>query len=218
LPGQRPAQLARCPAVGKPFMSTPISAIRTSAVRRRLDGWRQIPAVLREHRGFGGMMHPPLGEPGNVGAAALFARTREAARALGLHVRPRDVMETADLDPTFAAVQRDGGQAVLVQSAAWMIPWRTRIALLARERRLPLISDWYHLTQAGGLLSYRWDDNQLLARAAALVDRILKGTNPAAVPIERATTFRLVVNLKTSKALGLAISPTVLARADEIIE
>jgi putative ABC transport system substrate-binding protein len=127
-------------------------------------------------------------------------------------------MEVADLDPTFAAMQRDGVQAVLVQSAAWMIPWLSRIAFAARDQRLPLISDWNQLTRAGGLLSYRWDDNQQLVRAAAMVDRILKGADPAAVPTERATTFRLVVNLKTAKALGITIPPSVLARADEVIQ
>jgi putative ABC transport system substrate-binding protein len=121
-----------------------------------------------------------LRDPGNVGAAALFARTREAAHALGLNVRSRDVMEVADLDSTFAAMKRDGVHAVLVHSAAWMIPWLSRIAFAAREQRLPLISDWNQLTQAGGLLSYRWDDNQQLARAAAMVDRIL-GSPPECV-------------------------------------
>jgi putative ABC transport system substrate-binding protein len=124
----------------------------------------------------------------------------------------------ANLDPAFAVVQGDGAQAMLVRSAAWMIPHRGRIALIAREHGLPLVSDWYYLTQAGGLLSYRWDDNQLLARAAGLVDRIFKGARPADLPVEQPTKFKLALNLKTAKALGMTIPPSLLVRADHVIE
>jgi len=98
------------------------------------------------------------------------------------------------------------------------VPNRLVIGELARDNRLVLALDWYYLALAGGLLSYRWDDDEMLAKAATLVDKILKGAKPADLPVEKPSRFRLALNLKTAKALGLTIPPSVLARADEIIQ
>jgi len=143
---------------------------------------------------------------------------RWQSRALGLRVRSREVGEVGDLAPTFEVMHRASTQAVLVRNGWWLVPNRLVIGELARDNRLVLASDWYYLALAGGLLSYRWDDDEMLAKAATLVDKILKGAKPADLPVEKPSRFRLALNLKTAKALGLTIPPSVLARADEIIQ
>jgi putative ABC transport system substrate-binding protein len=95
---------------------------------------------------------------------------------------------------------------------------RVLIAQLALKERLPVVSQFSRLVEAGGLMSYGPDLSDLFARAASYVDKILKGTKPGDLPIEQPTTFELVVNLKTAKALGLTIPPSLLQRADQVIE
>jgi putative ABC transport system substrate-binding protein len=95
---------------------------------------------------------------------------------------------------------------------------RARIARLALEHRLPMMSQFSRLVEAGGLMSYGPELADLFARAASYVDKILRGTKPGDLPIEQPTKFELVINLKTAKALGLTIPPSVLARADQVIE
>ncbi len=92
------------------------------------------------------------------------------------------------------------------------------IASLLLKHRAPAVSDWYYLTAWGGLMSYRWDDYSMLDRQAALVDRLLKGAKPADLPVEQPTKFRLVINRRAAKALGLTIPPSVLLRTDEFID
>jgi putative tryptophan/tyrosine transport system substrate-binding protein len=93
-----------------------------------------------------------------------------------------------------------------------------QIAALATKARLPVISAWREFPDAGGLMSYGTSVPAMYRRAASYVDRILKGANPAELPVERATTFELVINLKTTRALGLVFPPALLARADQLIE
>jgi ABC-type uncharacterized transport system substrate-binding protein len=92
------------------------------------------------------------------------------------------------------------------------------IAALTTKGRLPTVSAWRGFPDAGGLMSYGTSVPAMFRRAASYVDRILKGANPAELPVERATTFELVVNLKTARTLGLVISPALLARADQVID
>jgi putative ABC transport system substrate-binding protein len=99
-----------------------------------------------------------------------------------------------------------------------LVTERARIAAFAAASRLPAVYSQDEFVQVGGLASYGVDLPRLAARAASYVDRILKGTNPADLPVEQPTLFRMTINLKAAKALGLTISPTLLARADEVIE
>jgi putative ABC transport system substrate-binding protein len=118
----------------------------------------------------------------------------------------------------FAAMARARAHAVLVLGAGVFLAERQRVAELAIKRRLPTMSTLKDVVDAGGLVSYspNWDD--LYRRGAICVDKILKGAKRADLPVEQATTFELVVNLKTAKAIGLTIPQSVLARADQIIE
>jgi putative ABC transport system substrate-binding protein len=140
------------------------------------------------------------------------------ARPLGLRVTARSVSEAAELDGTFAASAADHDQGILVEGGAVFGENRPRVLALAAQYRLPAIYERREFVEGGGLISYGQVQRDNFERAAALVDKILKGAKPADLPVEQPTRFELVVNLKTARALGLTIPPSILARADEIIE
>jgi putative ABC transport system substrate-binding protein len=152
--------------------------------------------------------------------AAVFQRDHALAAAptLGLDLKPIEVHTAEELEATFRTFAHDGSQIVLVPADALFITERRRVAALALAARLPVIAALRDITEAGGLVSYGNDLTEHWTRAAYYVDRILKGTKPADLPIEQPTKYELVINLKTAKALGLTIPANVLARADEVIE
>jgi putative ABC transport system substrate-binding protein len=156
-------------------------------------------------------------DPDDASLTRHAARARRAAERLQLSLQVRE-MRAGDLHKVFAILVQERTQAVLLLSSDWMVGSRTLIAELSLRHRLPIVSDWYHLTRAGGLMSYRWDDREMVDRLAGLVDRILRGARPADLPVEQPTRFELAINLRTVRALGLTIPPAVLARADEVIE
>jgi ABC-type uncharacterized transport system substrate-binding protein len=139
-----------------------------------------------------------------------------AARILGLQVQILRVRDPADLDGALSSAQ--GASALLQVDDAMLTTNRARIADLALKYRLPSISGLSETVEAGGLMSYGPHYGALYRQAATQVDKILRGTKPADLPVEQPTKFELVINLKTAKALGLTIPPSVLARADEIIQ
>jgi putative ABC transport system substrate-binding protein len=157
-----------------------------------------------------------LHDAGEPGAAASFTRFYGVGQSLGVRVVSRDVRESNDLAPTFEVMRRDGAQAVFVGSGAWMVHAPETLAQLARDHRLPMLSAWYYLPCVGGFLSYHWDEAEVLARTAEMVDRILKGAKPGELPIEYPVKLRLAINMTTAKALGLTIPPAVLGRAEII--
>ena len=141
----------------------------------------------------------------------------DTAASLALRIRPLAVRGEGELHGTFAVITRDREQAVLVLNSLFMgAP--ARIAELALEHRVPAMFGAREHTEAGGLLSYSPDRADLWRRAATYVDEVLKGADPAGMPVQQPTKFELVINLKTAQALGLTIPPTLLARADEVIE
>ena len=155
----------------------------------------------------------------NPGATALSLRETEAAiRAVGLQTEVVDAEAAEEYDSAFARLSAaDVGGVVLLPDAA-LIRHRTRIADLAIKARLPTVFQRRENAEAGGLLSYGSNLSDLLRQSALFVDRILKGARPAGLPVEQPTKFTLAINLKTAKALGLTIPPTLLATANEVIE
>jgi putative ABC transport system substrate-binding protein len=159
-----------------------------------------------------------LGNPSNPGTASQLQEARAAAQGLGLQVHVIEARGPSDLDRAFEAMKRARADAVLVLVDAMFGSQRERIAGLALQHRLPAVSGLTRHAQAGDLLAYGASRVDVYRRAAAYVDKILMGAKPADLPVEQPTKFELVINLKTAKALGLTIPPTLLARADQVIE
>jgi putative ABC transport system substrate-binding protein len=137
---------------------------------------------------------------------------------LGVQVQSLEVRGRDDFAGAFAAANRERIEAVIVVSSRLMTLNRARILDLAAQNRLLLVSGWGPWAAEGGLLSYGPDLDAVIRRSATYVDRILKGAKPSDLPVEQPTRFELVVNLKTAMAFGLTIPPSVLARADEVIQ
>lgn len=141
-----------------------------------------------------------------------------AARALTINLQPREVRTSEDLDAAFAAVLKEKPDGLLILADRIFLHNRQRMMDFATEHRLPSVNAYRELVEAGGLTSYGPSYEEMHRRAADYVDRILKGARPGDLPIEQPTKFTLVVNLKAARALGLDVPPTLLARADEVIE
>lgn len=152
-------------------------------------------------------------------ATTVGLREYEAAgQMLGLRVQLVGVRGRDDLGSAFAAMVRDRSDALLVPGDTFLFTERQRVAELAREHRLPGIYSLREFTEAGGLMSYSARSTEQFRRAAAYVDKILRGARPATLPVEPPSHYELVINLGTAKALGLTIPPSLLARADRVIE
>ena len=123
-----------------------------------------------------------------------------------------------EFEAAFSTMTRERADALLVISAVMFFGAQRQLASLALKHRLPTMFGAKEHAEAGGLLSYGTNNADLFRRAAGYVDKILKGANPSELPVEQASKFELVINLRTAKALGLTIPPSVLLRADEVIE
>jgi putative tryptophan/tyrosine transport system substrate-binding protein len=141
-----------------------------------------------------------------------------AARGLGIDIRVYEVRSKVELEPALAAAVRDDVHALYVSEAPHLLVLRAEIAAQVASVRLPAMYSFREYVQSGGLMSYGSDLPDLYRRAAAYVDKILKGNNPGELPLQSAEKFELVVNLKAAKALGLTIPESFLLRADEVIE
>ena len=159
-----------------------------------------------------------LGSPDMPSYAPSVKALQEAARSFQLQLWTVVARTGADLENAFSAIAREHAQAVVVLGFGPYMAARQRIAELALRYRLPTFFSWRDHVEAGGLMSYGPDLADLLRRAAIYVDKILRGAKPADLPVEQPTKFELVINLKTAKALGLTIPPSVLGRADQVIE
>jgi len=155
---------------------------------------------------------------GNAGMALEAKATEEAAGALGLKLQDRGIKDPNELEVVFAAISKDHPDGFLGLMDPVLISYRKRILDFLAKNRVPAMfqsSDW---VEAGGLISYGPDYPDMLKRAAALMDKVLKGTKPADIPVEQPTKFELVINLKTAQEIGVTIPPNVLARADRVIK
>jgi putative ABC transport system substrate-binding protein len=142
-----------------------------------------------------------------------------AAQMFGIRIGPRvDVRDPEGLGGSFDLLMKERTTAVLVVGGTMLYANRTRLADLAVKNRLPMMCGPQQFVSAGCLMGYATNFADVFRRAAAYVDKILKGAKPADLPIEQPTKFELVINLKTAKALGLTIPPSLLARADQVIE
>jgi putative ABC transport system substrate-binding protein len=146
------------------------------------------------------------------------ARATAAAQSLGLRLQRVEVGDPTKFARAFSAMAKDRAQALVVDNDTLFSYHRQELADLALTHHLPTMSDLREHVEAGGLMAYTVHDPDLYRRAATYVDKILKGAKPADLPVEQPTKFELVINLKTAKALGLTIPPSVLARADEVIQ
>jgi putative ABC transport system substrate-binding protein len=142
----------------------------------------------------------------------------DTGRRLGIRIQPLGIRDPKDLDRAFSAMARERANAVAIQPLLiTSIGQGRRIAEFAARSRLPTISDSKDFVEAGGLASYGPDRLALWRRAALYVDKILKGANPAELPVEQPRKFEFVINLKTAKQIGLTIPPNVFARADKVL-
>jgi putative ABC transport system substrate-binding protein len=141
-----------------------------------------------------------------------------AARSLGVKLLVHDIRTADDIPPAFDARVKEGVQGLLTTAESILHVHRRRVVELAAEHRLPAVYPFRAVVESGGLMAYDSWTPDLVGRAATYVDKILKGTKPGDLPIEQPTTFELVINLKTAKALGLTIPPSLLLRADQVIE
>jgi len=159
-----------------------------------------------------------LGNAENSYNQQLWEDTQPASGTLGLDLFAIMMSGPGELSTAFAKIAEDHADAVIVLSDATFNSVRREIAQLAAEKRVPAMYEAREFVEAGGLMSYGPNIADMSYRAAAYVDKIIKGAKPADLPIEQPSTFQFHLNLKTAKALGLTIPPQLLARADEVIE
>jgi putative ABC transport system substrate-binding protein len=145
-------------------------------------------------------------------------QARVAANRLHIKLLPQEVRRSEDLDAAFASILKERPGGLLILADRVFLHNRERIMKFATEWRLPSVNAYRELVEAGGLMSYGPSYEDMHRRAADYVDKILKGAKPGDLPIEQPTKFDLLINAKAAKALVIALPPTVLARADEVIE
>ena len=159
-----------------------------------------------------------LANPASPYTEAFLQESEAGARALGIEVRVVEAQEPADLEKAFEVIVNAHAEALMVLPDPMFISHRRRVVELTAQYRLPSTFPERGSVQAGGLMFYGANLPDMYRRAAIYVDKILNGAKPADLPVEQPTAFELAINLKTAKALGLTLPPTLLARADAVIE
>jgi putative ABC transport system substrate-binding protein len=159
-----------------------------------------------------------LRNPAIASGIGQFSAVQSAAQSLSVELSPIDVREASAIERAVGELKRSPNCGLIVTSSAFSISHRELISRLAARYRLPAIYPFRNYATSGGLISYGPDIKDEWRRAAAYVDRILKGEKPGDLPVQAPTKFELVINLKTAKKIGLTIPATLLTRADEVIE
>jgi putative ABC transport system substrate-binding protein len=167
---------------------------------------------------FGVLTNPPFPSFVNINIQPQIADLQAAARALGLQLVIVNARADSDLGPAFATLSQQHVGAVLVTATSFSIRHAEQIAALAARHALPAIFPWREFALSGGLMSYGSSLGYQMHQVGIYTGRILKGEKPADLPVQQATKFELVINLKTAKALGLTIPETLLATADEVFQ
>ena len=158
-----------------------------------------------------------IGTSTNPAYAQVIREVELAAKAFGVKLQNLDVLDSKDIETAFRAASKGRADGVLVLTSAILVPQRVQLAQLAAKHRLPAMYSNSQYVEAGGLMFYGANVLDLDRRAATYVDKILKGTKPADLPVEQPTKFEFIINLKAAKQIGLTIPPNVLARADKVI-
>ncbi|HEX2116931.1 MAG TPA: ABC transporter substrate-binding protein [Alphaproteobacteria bacterium] len=177
---------------------------------KRLDMLREIMPQLERIAILANPTHP--------GDQLELADSQEAAKRLGMQLQYWPVRNLTELDEAFAGMAADPPQAIVAFPDIMIMQLRERIIGFGVERRIPAISGWSAFAESGGLFTYGPKLSESYRRLGYYVDRILKGAKPSELPVERPSVIELVVNLKTAAAVGVDIPPSLLARADEVIE
>ena len=186
---------------GVTFVSSELAAKRMQFIKAAIPGLSRV-AIL---------WNPDHVDPE-------YRETQAAGKVLGVHVQSLEVRGPEDFDAAFTAATNERAEAIIVVSARLMTLNRSRILDFASRKRLPVVAGWGPWVETGALLSYGPDVSASVYRAATHVDGILRGASPAELAVEQPTKLDLMINLKTAKALGLSIPPTLLLRADKVIE
>jgi putative ABC transport system substrate-binding protein len=190
--------------------ATGLSSNAADVVGKQLELFKQVvPSLARV---------AVLKNPAHSGHPQVVQQAEEAARLLGLRLVVIDAGTPGALPAAFRQMVAEAVQGVLVLADGMFVGLRPRISDLANSAGLPSMFAHPVEARAGGLIAYGTDRTAMFQRAAVFVDKILKGANPANLPVEQPTKFELVINLKTAKALRLTIPPSLLARADQMIE
>jgi putative tryptophan/tyrosine transport system substrate-binding protein len=159
-----------------------------------------------------------LSNPADPSFATQVREVEATARSLRMRLQHVEARGPEEFDSAFAAMAQERAEALLVAGTSTFLAHRARLAELAVKGRLPTMHSFRENVEAGGLMAYAVNMTDFIGHAAVYVDKILKGAKPADLPVEQPTKFELVINLKTAKALGATIPPSVLARADEVIQ
>jgi putative ABC transport system substrate-binding protein len=157
-------------------------------------------------------------DPANPAWAAYMRTIETAAPSFNVHLTPAGVRDAAEIETNFTAFAREPNGALVVLPSPVNTQQRETIIAMAARHRLPAVYPYRYFVTNGGLMSYGVDLPDLYKQAASYVDRLLKGAKPADLPVQLPTKFEFIINLKTAKALGLTVPPTLLATADEVIE
>ena len=204
-----PVEIGLVPSLGRPLGNvTGVALNPADLVGKRLELLRELVPTLRQVAVLRDQVNPTN--------PAQLEGTEVAARTLGMRLEPVPVRGPNDFDAAFKAVR--GADGLLLLDSVLFTTHRARLAGLAAASRLAAIYGYREMVEAGGLISYGANIPHMYRRAATYVAKILKGAKPADLPVEQPTTLELVINLKTAKALGLTVPPSLLARADEVIE
>jgi putative tryptophan/tyrosine transport system substrate-binding protein len=188
---------------GLSLLATELSAKRVELLKEML------PALTRV---------AVLWNPNNASVVLKFKEIETAAKSLNIQVRSMPIREANDIERVLQPAELGNAEAVITTEDALQMSHRSRIIDLARQQKVPVASEFDIFARSGSLMSYGPSILDLWRRAADYVDKIFKGAKPADLPVEQPTRFELVLNLKSAKALGLAVPPTMLTRADKVIE
>jgi putative ABC transport system substrate-binding protein len=189
---------------------TGISDLATELSAKRLELLKDLAPGLRRVA--------MLWNAADLGMTLRYRSSEEAAKALGIVVQPLGVREPDDFEQAFAGMNREMPDAILMVSDSLTTLNRKRVFEFAAAHRLPAIYEFNFLVREGALMSYSMNLDEAMGRVAALIDRIIKGAKPGDLPFEQPTRFTFAINLQTAKGIRLDVPPTLLARADEVIE